>query len=40
MDVPTFAGASVLLVLVSLLACLIPTYRAMRVDPLDALRED
>lgn len=39
-DVPTFVVGSLLLITVSLIACLIPTYRATRVDPLQALRED
>jgi putative ABC transport system permease protein len=40
MDVATFLACSLLLATVSLVACLIPTYRAMRLDPLRALRED
>jgi ABC-type antimicrobial peptide transport system permease subunit len=40
MDVPTFLACALLLATVSLVACLIPTYRATRVDPLQALRED
>lgn len=39
-DPVTFLAAAILMTAVTLLACYIPTRRAMRVDPLVALRQD
>jgi ABC-type lipoprotein release transport system permease subunit len=38
-DPPTFAGLAVLVLIVATLAAMIPARRAMRVDPMTALRE-
>jgi ABC-type antimicrobial peptide transport system permease subunit len=40
LDPATFAAAATLLVAVAALACLIPAWRASRIDPMQALRNE
>jgi ABC-type antimicrobial peptide transport system permease subunit len=39
-DPITYAAVAVVMVAVTMAACCVPTYRAMRVDPLIALRQE
>jgi ABC-type antimicrobial peptide transport system permease subunit len=39
-DILTIVGAAILLVGIAILACLLPALRAIRVDPMVALRQD
>jgi putative ABC transport system permease protein len=39
-DPATFAGVSALLVLVALVACIVPAYRASKVEPVRALHDE
>jgi putative ABC transport system permease protein len=39
-DIPTLAGVSALFLAVAMAACLVPAWRAARVDPMASLREE
>jgi putative ABC transport system permease protein len=39
-DLPTFAGAAVLLGLIAIIACLLPAWRAASLDPFTVLRQE
>ncbi|HEV2387348.1 MAG TPA: hypothetical protein VGS20_08840 [Candidatus Acidoferrales bacterium] len=39
-DPPTFLAVAILLAVVTLAACYVPARRAMRVDPMAALRHE
>jgi putative ABC transport system permease protein len=40
LDPMTYGSVAIVMTMVTLLACCVPTYRAMRVDPLIALRQE
>ena len=39
-DPTTYVGVAAMIVVIALIACLVPARRAMRVDPLVAIRNE
>jgi ABC-type lipoprotein release transport system permease subunit len=40
LDLPVYGAVAILFTIVASLACLLPSWRASRIDPLVALRAD